>query len=325
MATSKDTPIIRMRSRTARTLITTLCVAILIAAGGLAVLSYLQVSQTNEAEFNRSATQANEVLVSKLNNFNDLLYTGRGLLQNSQAVTQSEWTGFFEEQDVFSRYQGISSIIYVKTVSNEQKQSFLELIREDDDFKDFVINPDGERDRYGLPTLIASENDTTGVVGSDVFIDPVRKAVYDMAAQERKPIASPPLKFKTGFPGFFVVLSNVYNAQLDGFILISFRTNDLMPTILSNENKDFRYKIDDVGDNGSTLYTSPGWNENNSQSFVSYANVGSRNWRVTIASTQKAPEFGAIYGVPLTILVVAFLFISAILFAEHRIFSRPSR
>jgi CHASE1-domain containing sensor protein len=319
--------LIAVNSRRKRFVLLVLAISIVIFGLLAASLVQLRFQEYQKQEFQMSVDTAVDNVISQLNDYNDLLYIGRGLLQNSDAVNQADWAGFFKEQDVLERYSGISSVVYFKHLDRNEKNDFLQHMRGLPMYsQDLTIRPVGDRDRYAVASLVYSANDVSKIFGQDLYSIDSRKIVLDKAAALRKPTASPPVELLSGHGGFIIALPNYVDKNLDGFVVTSFRNNDLFEAILPQNHSKFLYQIDDVSDTeAKNLYRSEGYTTDNRQLATSRATIGTKTWRITVASAEPRSQYIVANLYPVVILTSAVLLAITLVLAVNYVTVRRSK
>ncbi|MES2876104.1 MAG: CHASE domain-containing protein [Patescibacteria group bacterium] len=216
-----------------------------------------------------------------LDGYSDLLYAGRAMSLSSEKVTTSEWRTFYNQQSLFDRYPGVSSIAYVESVPTAELTAFEQQMKSPDYFgPSFRLDEMSQRPQHSLVSSYISQNDLTAIVGMDLTRLDDRNAVYESAAAKGAVVASPPFKLATGYEGFFSVLAVYRNDTLDGFVLSSFRFDTLMKRLFSDES--FGYRVTDVTTTKPTqLYASSGF-DTTGYLLERKFDVGGRAWKVEI-------------------------------------------
>lgn len=285
---------------------------ILVAAIIISLNTYNDSRRSELASFNDRATVTANGMTNRLNEYRNLLFSSAAFLSANDEVTQTQWTKFFLSQDAFSRYQGISAISYVKLVNDEDLSAFVTKMRTSDYFgPSYAIRNRAAGPQHALVYATASNNDVKAVLGYDMLSDPMRKAVFEAAASKNVPIGSPPITLATGYKGFFVTLPHKVNGQVDGYVLMSFRFNDLMKAQTTLLGNGLSFRLSDVTDAKKpvTLYTSPQWSNSN-DSYTRDITVGGRQWQLVI--TEPNQNHNGDYFVPAVIMATSLVLVVAL-------------
>lgn len=284
----------------------------------LATLLSLGVSDRFHTEllerFEREAEDSLELATIRLDNYRDLLYAGRAFVVSSRELTQGEWKSFYNQQAVFERYPGVSSIAYVKSVATADLPAFQEQMRSPEYFgPSYTLGEISQRPFHGLVTDYVSQNDLGAIEGMDLLRLDDRHAVYAAAEAKGTIVSSPPFKLATGYEGFFSVLAVTRQDKLDGYILTSFRFDDLMKELFQDES--FGYEVTDVtSDTPTQLYKSAAFNPGGNL-LERTVEVGERRWNVEV--TRDAEERPVGYLLPAAIMTTA-LILAATLYVYAR-------
>jgi hypothetical protein len=264
--------------------------------------------------FEQDAEDSLELATVRLDNYRDLLYAGRAFVVSSQKVTSGEWKSFYNQQAVFERYPGVSSIAYVRNVATEDLPAFQVEMRSPEYFgPSYALGEMSQRPFHGLVTDYVSHNDLTAIEGMDLLRLDDRYAVYAAAEAKGTVVLSPPFKLATGYEGFFSVLPVYRDDELDGYILSSFRFDDLMRALFEDES--FGYEVTDVTtDEPTRLYKSAAYSPNGN-ALEQTVEVGERRWKVVM--TRDAEDRPAGYLLPAAIMTTA-LILALTLYANHK-------
>lgn len=254
------------------------------------------------SRFEKESQDSLRLATIKLDNYRDLLYAGRAFALSSESVTGGEWKSFYNQQSVFERYPGVSSITYVESVRTEDLRAFETKMKSAGYFgPSYELKEMSDRETHGLATAYVSQNDLSAIVGLDLLRLDDRYAVYTSAEAKGTVVASPPFKLATGYRGFFSVLP-VYRAdRLEGYVLTSFRFDDLMKKLF--EDGSFGYEVTDVTTNEpQRLYRSASYDPRGNMSEQTLQ-VGERSWKVVM--TREVEERPAGHLLPAAIMTTA--------------------
>ena len=243
----------------------------------LGVADRFQTEQTTQ--FKDDAEDALHLVTMKLDNYRDLLYAGRAFVASSDSVTNTEWRTFYNQQAVFDRYQGVSSIAYINSVQTADLKRFEAELKASDYFgPSYALKDQSDRPVHGIARAYVSQNDLSSILGIDLLASEDRYEVYKKSEAKGSIVASPPFKLATGYDGFFSVLPVYKNNALDGYVLTSFRYNDLMKRLFADTT--FGYRITDITSN-KLLYES-GYEESGNH-LDQTIDVGGQSWKMEIS------------------------------------------
>ena len=252
----------------------------------LSAIVSLGVSERFERElqttFKHESEHVLQITLLKLDNYRDLLYSGRAFVNSSQSVTKQEWRTFFNQQAAFDRYAGISSIAYVTNVDSSQLAAFETKMRTNEYFgPTFNLKSVSERDDHAFVNMYVSQNDLKTIEGLDLLRSDDRYEIYRSASAKGSVVASPSMKLATGYEGFYTLLAVYKNDLVEGYILTSFRNDELMKQLFSNES--LGYRVTDITDDkAQRLYQSSSWSENGYK-YSRTIYVGTRRWNVEVS------------------------------------------
>lgn len=254
--------------------------------------------------FEQDAEDSLELATIRLDNYRDLLYAGRAFVVSNQELNAGEWKSFYNQQAIFERYPGVSSIAYVKSVATADLPAFQEQMRAPEYFgPSYSLGEMSQRPFHGLVTDYASRNDMSAIEGMDLLRLDDRYAVYAAAEAKGTIVSSPPFKLATGYEGFFSVLSVYKQDRLDGYVLSSFRFGDLMRALFQDES--FGYEITDITTAKQTqLYKSTAYNPTGNQ-LERTLEVGDRRWKVIMTRDVEDRPVG--YLLPAAIMTTALI------------------
>lgn len=277
---------------------------IIVVLAGIMSISVANRFQDELLErFEKDANNSLQITTIKLDNYRDLLYAGRAFILSSQSVTAPEWRLFYNQQSIFERYPGVSSIAYVNSVATQDLAAFQARMKSNDYYgPTYALQTMSDRPKHGLASVYVSQNDVSAIVGLDLFSSEDRSAVYRAAEGKGTIVASPPLKLATGYQGFISVLP-VYKGdqQVDGYILTSFRYADLMKQLFEDDS--FGYRVSDVTTREpKQIYRSKSWTQkgyNYTQTLV----VGDRQWKIEMSHEVERRPIG--YLLPPAIIATA--------------------
>ncbi len=270
------------------------------------VISYVVIERVQEnyaREFQSKADHTLDRASATLNNYGNLLFSGHAFKESSVDVTSSEWDRFYRAQRVFERYPGVNSVAYVEAVRTADIPDFEDRMQSQDSFgPDYQIKAVSARDGHAFISSYVSESDLSAVEGLDLTAQDSRYEVYEQARQSRSVTTSPVFSLATGYTGVFMLFPHFEQGVLDGYILTSFRIDDLMQELFSDTS--LGYRVTDVTDTSTKLYQSSEWSEKvvTTERMLKMAN---RTWQVEVSGeTSQPPRFFVIPAITLTASIV---------------------
>lgn len=226
---------------------------IIILAGVLSIGVSDRFTTELTSRFTNDANTVIRLATNSLDKYRDLLYSGRAFVASSDDVTNLEWQTFYAQQAIFQRYQGVSSVAYVKSVPTSDVATFERTMKTPEYFgSTFSIRKQSTRQLHGYVSAYVSQSDMSAILGIDLLAADDRYEVYKKAETTGSIVSSPQVHLATGYDGFFNILPVYKQNVLDGYVLTSFRTEELMKELFSDDS--FGYKVVDVTSKPTTLY-----------------------------------------------------------------------
>lgn len=256
-----------------------------------ALASYVQQRLVNKVDenFTKDTKATTRRIVDNIRSYDEILYNARAFITSTPSVSQDSWNAYFTSQGTLDRYDSISSIVYAEVVPHAEKDAFIQRIKSGGYLgKDFDIRPSGDRPSYLVGTLAVSKNDLSSAYGFDSYSTASRRVTYQSAEKINGPRASGPITLATGYPGFFVTIPvmNDANTAAKGFILVTFRTADFTSSLVESTPESLAVKITDISGKETTgIFETKNWqsapHELTRQDNLSFAG---RIWHVEFAS-----------------------------------------
>lgn len=280
------------------------------------------LQQNSNDHFSWGAGQITDNIQESLNDYSNILYVGRGYILTNPNADTADWQNFFDSQNVFNRFPGMSSIYYAQVVTADQKNAFLAKKHSDPGIgPEYTITPNSNASPMLLPSLsIASNNVKT--VGFDLYSSAFRKAVYDNAAISGTTAASGEFVMPSNDEGFFITLPVNRDSKLEGFSGVSLHSKDLFPALIKSEDLEgTAVRITDVTDpkNQTILYTTSNWTMSGDyKEGGAKLNFGDRIWKVSYRSpmtisdqlsTVVAPRLIVLAGILLVVVLMLSFYI----------------
>lgn len=276
-------------------LLTVVSIVILVLLGGVSYsmtrFSANAVQQKTANEFSWATGKSSESLQHSMNHFATVLYMGRSYVLNSPYVTQTTWSGFFRNQDIFGQFPGMNSVNYIQLVPDSQKEAFVAEKRKLPEFgASYKITPEGTRDVYGLGIYTLSKNNVP-LSGFDVYSTLDRRLTYQTALGTGQPTVSAQTQLNTDRRGIFLVLPVTLAGDRSSFVNVVLYTDDFFNNAIPREDLDkMAIRITDITEENKQqiLYATKNW-EGSQQNLTKKdkINFGGRVWSVEYRAQQS--------------------------------------
>lgn len=178
--------------------------------------------------------------------YEQVLRSGKGLFTASQVVTRDEWYRFAADLEINLHYPGIQGFGFGQRITHAEK-SWLEETMHREGVSTYRVWPDEVHDEY-TPVVYLSPPTKRNVhaLGYDMFSEPVRRAALEKARDSGEPAVSGKVVLvqETEKQAGFLIYLPIYRngaatstpeqrrAALVGYVYSPFRMNDLMNGIL---------------------------------------------------------------------------------------------
>ena len=237
---------------------------VFLLAIGVTLLAWyiLQLSLHTAATraFEEHAAGVERSIQDRMRGYEQVLRGGAGLFAASDSVTRDEWRRYVETSRVRELYPGVRGVHFAYRVTTAELDAHIASVQREG-FVDYSVRPPGARDEY-YPVVwpVPLDDRTRGVMGFDMYSEPVRRAAMDQARDTGKPIVSGKVtlagEVAAPVPGFIyyfpIYLRDRPVATVDerrraivGFIFCPFRMPDLMEGLLGPERDALRLEIYD--------------------------------------------------------------------------------
>ena len=308
--------------------LTTLSVILFIMGGAIGAALYVDgnVQQLSAERFNQTANRLDTHILERMGNYADLLYSSRSYVVSTTQVTQEQWNAFFRNQSAFDRHPGISTVSYLRFFDTAQKPAFLRSMQAQPYFggKKFAIRPAGTRDHYAVIQYVSTNNNVKGTFGIDSYAGKSQKQAMDLAVKTGMPQATEPFVLGSGLKGFAIFLPAYTNDAVDGFSMISFRTEDFVKALFKHPEPDIRYRITDISNPNAPqmLHHSTNWQDGLDLERKDTIDVMGRQWEVTFAANSRYNVSMHARILPLLVVLLGILLIAPVLIAFRRLQSK---
>jgi PAS domain S-box-containing protein len=231
---------------------------VLAAFAFLAVVSQTGYERAERAAFERESGLVQARMQERLQDFELLLRSGAGLLNNSQRITRDEWKGFVADLRYNGTHPGIRGLGYSSVLSGGSLAGHERARRVE--HPGYAVWPSGKRESY-CPIIFMEPMDerNSRAIGYDLYSEPVRRAALDRArdtgevaltgrmalVQDGQDEAPPSCLlylavYRTGLPTNTMAERR---AALRGFVSSPFRVSALMASVLSPQESSLGISI----------------------------------------------------------------------------------
>jgi PAS domain S-box-containing protein len=229
--------------------------------------------------FRLAVTETAIGIADALDNYENVLRGGVGLLAVAPEATRAQWRAYVETVRATERLRGIQGVGFARRVPAAEKEAHIRAVHAEG-FPDYRIHPDGPREDY-TPIVYLEPFDWRNqrAFGYDMMTEPVRRRAMELARDSGLPAISGKVTLvqetdEDVQPGFLLYLP-VYaqgmptgtleerRAALVGFVYSPFRAHDLMSAILARQAQDLALEIYDGprAIEANLLYRSPAMDE----------------------------------------------------------------
>ena len=211
------------------------------------------------AEFDREARQVVDLLVERMEKYEDALWAGVALIQAMKGeVGLDEWETFSKNLRIDLKYPGINGIGVIYRILPDEREAYL--LKQRETRPDFKIHPDHSRNEFWPITYIEPVEINAQAIGLDMAHEANRytaamKARGTGAAQITAPIVlvqdaerTPGFLFFAPFYRDGYVTQNDRLANFIGLVYAPFVVNKLLKGTLDKERRRVGLKIVDGED-----------------------------------------------------------------------------
>jgi signal transduction histidine kinase len=280
-------------------------IVVFVAFFGLTIWSTISAQRTQQQKkdqaLNMFTAQTAESITGRMQKYEEVLRAGSGLFNASDAVTRSEWKQFTDVFELPVRYPGAQGIGFAQVVKQQDLQASTDQIRQQGS-PDFTLTPEGNRPVYAPIVFNESQTgDKHRAPGFDMYSDPARHAAMDNARDSGKASVTEPLVLvqdqqTNRQPGFVMCLpvymrSSISANQAErrqnivGFIYVTFRSQELLKYIDTNQDTSYGFRIYAAeADTSTPYYESQYYKDvNNDKSVTSHSQritVANKKWTI---------------------------------------------
>lgn len=286
-------------------------ILIILVCLGATYLFWNWMEQSNdrfvEERLDAHATQIVDDFQSRMEIYGDVVYGGRGLFLINPTLSGSEWDTYMVSQNLFNRYPGLNSIVYLRT--------------------DIVEGTRTVTVEYLTPVVDAQ------AIGSNLYTRPELATMFDKAAVEGVPISSVPFPSvnpdRVGTSDVGVVLA-IYGPEYDtsmtneekhasvqGYVGVSLHPKTLLEQSLGVITDKERIRLTVLGVDDSIVYDSNKTIEGASVTKEVSVNFGGQHWTMLLEASDDyglsvrevyAPALMLVGGLIFMVLFVAIFF-----------------
>lgn len=289
--------------------------------------------QLAEERFEHQIEEAQDVILKRFINYEQVLRGGLGLFNASSNVERQEWNSYISTLDIDKYFPGTLGVGYSKWLKPNQLQSHIQTIREEG-FPTFTVRPEGDRAEYSSIIFLEPFNERNQrAFGYDMYSEPVRRKAMSRARDTGKTAVSGKVTLvqETGSgvqAGFLIYAPHYENdansieerrKELAGFVYSALRIGDLMQGILGIGLPELNFTVFDseIINKDNLLYDSKSSSDSISPDYqpqfqtTNILNIGGHNWSIVYqsnptfdkVSSSSQPTFVAIFGIIIDFLL----------------------
>lgn len=224
-------------------------------------ISYNFINDRARERFDFRASEIQRAIQDRLNVYEQVLWSGVGLLYASDEIGRDGFAKFVNAVDIERNWPGIQGIGYSVPVTPEEKTAHIEAIRAEG-FDDFVIKPEGARDMYSsIIYLEPFDWRNKRAFGYDMWSNQMRRAAMTRARDDGVAATSGIITLvqeteenvQRGFLTYVPVYktNNIPQTiqerryQFEGWIYAPYRAGDLMTGVLGSADVNIEFEVYD--------------------------------------------------------------------------------
>ncbi|TAK62194.1 MAG: EAL domain-containing protein [Methylobacter sp.] len=291
-----------------------------------------------QAEFDVAADQIAHNFLKRIIAYEVVMRGVKGYFEGSKFITRDEFRTYVQDLQIQEKTPGVQGIGLVLIVNKDDKTRHESAIHKQD-FPDYRIKPEGNRDRYAPIVFMEPSEDNAKALGFDILTVPEIRIALERSAETGEVAVTSHITLiqDSGKPDLlgFVMYLPIYrdgvkpDKQADlstaiiGWVDVPFRINDLMAGLRGEFDPDLLLEIHDgEPKSGQTrLYRSDGkldqdiLTSGNPQTRRQ-VNVGDHQWTLLMSTTpafearmssKNQPVQVAVTGVAITLLLSALI------------------
>lgn len=240
--------------------VTILCLSLFITFL-TSILVTTNITENKKKDFINQTEEVKQLIERRVANYTNVLLGTRALFYTHETVDRDIWHKYIESLDLQKNYPGMQAVGFSKVVEPKYKEKLIKAVRKEG-FSNFTIWPESERDIYTSIIYIEPFDERNQrAFGFDMFSEEIRNKAMSDARDSGNMTASGKVILKqeteTGVqPGFLVYLPIYKNGtnstttedrmkNLDGYVYIPFRINDLMQGVTGKMSLSLDFHIYD--------------------------------------------------------------------------------
>ncbi|MBU0560140.1 MAG: CHASE domain-containing protein, partial [Bacteroidetes bacterium] len=270
-------------------------------------ISNTNVKNELRSYFEFRVRDVNTRIYQRLNSYEQILRSVRGLYVASYNVDRTEFNSFFNSLRLNENYPGIQGVGFSLIILKEQIKKHTAAFRKEG-FPEYKLWPEGEREIYtSIIYLEPFKDRNLRAFGYDMFSEPVRRKAMEAARDSNEAAISGKIKLvqetgKENQAGFLIylpvykngILSTTLNERrknIIGWVYSPFRMGDFMEGLLGERAADLDVEIYDgkIVSNETQMYDSQTPSTEIKPPLTSgrLMNLNGHEWTVVIKSTPK--------------------------------------
>jgi PAS domain S-box-containing protein len=232
--------------------------------------------QRASAEFELHNREVLASIEKRLQDHEQILLSGAGLLDASEQVGRAQWRLFVERLKLHINYPGIQGVGFTKVIERTELDTYQQMLRAEG--RSEQLRPNHARDFYTAILYLEPDDERNkAAFGYDMFTERVRRTAMQQAVEENSSIISGKVTLQQEIYGRqqagFLMYVPVYHKNrpletatqrwqaLMGFVYSPYRMDDLMHGLLGNRELMVDFTIHDGNSTSddSLLYNSAFW------------------------------------------------------------------
>jgi diguanylate cyclase (GGDEF)-like protein len=277
----------------------------LILTIGLWRYSTAEFSRRANDSFKSAAEKQTDLLLGRMQDYEQVLRGSAALFAASGAVSREEWRTYIGMLHLEHSLPGIQGTGFALMIQKDARRAHERSVRKEG-FPDYAIYPAGDRALYSsIVYLEPFSGRNVRAFGYDMYSDPVRREAMERARDSGEPELSAKVtlvqetgqKEQAGFLVYLPVYRNdmrhdtvaARRRALFGFVYSPFRTADLMNSVFNAPGRELEIELfDDRATPENLLYSSTGAGRASSYVTDQVLSIGGRRW---IARFRSNPLF----------------------------------
>ncbi len=281
-------------------------------------LASQQIERRRQERFNRLVTEAEQLLVRRIDGYEQILEGARGLFVASDSVSAADWRNYIGALQIERRFPGLRVVGFVKPVPEGEVNAFEAERRAD--FGAFRIHPRQSRPVHYPITFVEPVEQNEISLGFDFASEEFRRRAAEQSrdtgmtvltrriALVQDPERAPGFilfvpTYRRGFPTATVAQRRL---ALQGWVYAAFRAPDVMANVLGVSNRELRMQVlDGTGPDATLLFDSaPGTDPGAARLGANHVvSIYHEHWQLRFSARSAFEERGP-RAIPLAIFLV---------------------